>query len=317
VTDWLDLLVAPPPREAVTPVPPPTLSVLVPAYNAERTLGEALESVLTQRPAPFEVIVSDDGSEDDTVRVATGFGERVRIVAGPNGGPAAAWTRAGALARGELLGMVDADDVWLPGRAAALTTAAGARPDLSAVTTDGLMVRNGEREEVSYYGTRHFEVEDQEEAVLRSNFVFGAGAVRASALAAVGGYDPRSIWAEDWDLYLRLILRGHRVGMVRAPLYEYRRHGRSLTAQKVELALGALAVLERARPSLSRPELEVVLERTMRQWEVRAVQSARAQGDPRLARLAYATLRKPGHRPRDRVRLLAQVAVSASRRLRP
>ncbi len=101
VTDWASLLVAPQPVRPVSPESPPSLSVVVPAYNAADTLGEALESVLDQRPAPLEVIVSDDGSEDDTGRVAAEFGDRVRIVRGPNRGPATARNRAVAVARGD------------------------------------------------------------------------------------------------------------------------------------------------------------------------------------------------------------------------
>ena len=307
MTDWASLLVAPHPVRPVSPEPPPSLSVIVPAYNAADTLGEALESVLDQRPAPLEVIVSDDGSEDDTRRVAAEFGDRVRLVRGPNRGPATARNRAVRVARGALIGLVDADDVWLPGRGAALVAAAAARPDLSAVTTDGVIVRDGVPEGVSYYAIRHFEVEDQEYAVLRSNFVFGAGAVRASALAAVGGYDPASIWAEDWDLYLRLILGGHRVGLVRAPLYEYRRRRGSLTARRVELALGVLAVLERAESLVSTPRHHAALAETRREWSVRAARSAWASGDTRRRALARAALRQSGHPPRVRARLLADL----------
>ncbi|NEM05929.1 glycosyltransferase family 2 protein [Geodermatophilus normandii] len=278
--------------------------MLVPAYNAADTIGDALESALTQRPAPTEVVVSDDGSEDDLGRVLSGFGDRIRVVRGSNGGLATARNRAAAVARGDLLGLLDADDVWLPGRVAALTEAAAARPDLSIVTTDAVVVRDDGPEPRSYYDVRHFETEDQETAILRNNFVFGAGAVRASALSAVGGYDPAARWAEDWDLWLRLLLRGHRAGMVRAPLYEYRRHGGSLTARKVDLALGVQAVLRRARPLVETPDRRSVLARTEREWAVAAVRSARAAADPRRRSLALTAARMGGHSPRAWARLV-------------
>jgi glycosyltransferase involved in cell wall biosynthesis len=304
MTAWVDALLAPAPVGRVEPQPVPSLSVLVPAYNAADTIGEALESALIQRPAPFEVVVSDDGSEDDLDRVLVGFGERVRVVRGPNGGLATARNRAAAVARGELLGLLDADDVWLPGRAAALTSAAAARPDLSIITTDAVVVRDGRPDTDTYYDIRSFETEDQEAAILRSNFVFGAGAVRSSALAAAGGYDPAARWAEDWDLWLRMILAGHRAGLVRAPLYEYRRRGGSLTDRKVDLALGVEALLRRARPLVTDPRLRTVLDQTRSQWAATAVRSARASADPRRRRLALAAVRAGGHRPRAWARLL-------------
>jgi glycosyltransferase involved in cell wall biosynthesis len=313
VIAWPERLVAPPPSGTVPQGDVPTLSVLVPAYNAADTLGEALESALTQRPAPLEVIVSDDGSEDDLRGVVAGFGERVRVVRGPNGGLAVARNRAARAARGQLLGLLDADDVWLPGRADALTKAAAARPDLAIVTTDAVVVRGGVPDESSYYDIRDFDVVDQERAILRSNFIFGAGAIRPEPFWAVGGYDPAARWAEDWDLWLRLVLRGHRAGLVRAPLYEYRRHAQSLTARRVDLAAGVLAVLQRIRPQVPTGELKAVLDQSVRAWELRAVQNARKERDPRLAELASSALATDGHGPVDRLGLRTHVLLGAIR----
>ena len=304
MSHWIDVLLAPAPSTPVRPTPAPTLSVLVPAYNAADTIGDALESALVQRPAPLEVIVSDDGSEDEMDRVLAHFGSRIRVVRGPNRGLAAARNRAAAAAQGALLGLLDADDVWLPGRVAALTSVAGARPDLSIITTDAVVVRDGRPDPQLYYDVRHFETEDQETAILRSNFAFGAGAIRAAALSAVGGYDPAARWAEDWDLWLRMVLRGHRAGLVRAPLYEYRRRSGSLTARKVDLALGVQAVLRRAQPLVHDPDRRAVLDRTEREWAVAAVRSARAAADPRRRSLAVAAARLGGHPARAWARLV-------------
>ncbi len=316
-TAWTDHLLAPPPSGPLTRGPAPTLSVLVPAYNAADTIGEALESALTQRPAPLEVIVSDDGSDDGLDRVLAGFGDRVRMVRGPNRGLPTARSRAAAVARGELLGLLDADDVWLPGRVAALTEVAAARPDLSIVTTDAVIVRDGVPNPLSYYGTRHFEVADQGQHILRENFVFGAGSIRARALAAVGGYDPGARWAEDWDLWLRLILRGHRAGLVQVPLYEYRRRSGSLTDRKVDLALGVLGVLGRARPLVSGERQAAVLAQTEREWAVAAARYARRSRDPRRRRLVLAALRSKRQPLAERARVLGYGVVPAGIRRRP
>ncbi|MGY1609580.1 glycosyltransferase family A protein [Geodermatophilus sp. SYSU D00700] len=279
--------------------------MLVPAYNAADSIGEALESALSQKPEPLEVIVSDDGSEDDLGRVLAGFRRRISVVRGPNRGLPTARNRAAAAARGELLGLLDADDIWLAGRAAALTEAAAARPDLSIITTDALVVRNGISDPHSYYGVRHFEVVNQEHAILRNNFVFGAGAIRTSAFSAVGGYDPAARWAEDWDLWLRLILRGHHAGLVQAPLYEYRQREDSLTARTVDLALGVLTVLQRARVLVHDDVHVAALTRTEREWRAQAVHNAWARSDPRRRRLALAALRWNDQPLMMRARVLA------------
>lgn len=304
MTDWSGRLIAPRAAGHLSSGLRPTLSVLIPAYNAAETVGEAVESALTQVPPPLDVIVSDDGSEDDTSTVLTRFGDRVHVVRGPNRGLPTARNRAAAAARGELLGLLDADDVWLPGRADALVSAASVRPDLSIITTDAIVVRDGRPDEATYYDCRDFEVTDQVDAILRKNFIFGAGAVRAEAFRAVRGYDPRARWAEDWDLWLRLILQGHRAGLVTSPLYEYRHRAESLSAQTVDLALGVLAVLERARPLVRDERRSAVLSETEQEWRTAAVWYARATRDPRLRDLALAALKVGGLPPVTRARFL-------------
>ncbi|MGN6608722.1 MAG: glycosyltransferase family 2 protein [Jatrophihabitans sp.] len=283
---------------------PPTLSVLIAARNAARTIGEAVESVLTQTPAPAQVIVSDDGSEDDLTAALRPFGDRVELVRGPWGGVSVARNWGARAARSDWIGLLDADDVWLPGRAAALTTAARVRPDLSIITTDAIVVRQGRPEQGSYYATRRFDTTDQLTAMLRESFVFGAAALRADALRAVGGWSPEARAAEDWDLHLRLVLAGARAGLVRAPLYEYRRSGSSITASRVELALEVRAMLSRLRPTVP-TDRQHVLDATDREWAYRAAQSARAARDPRAHALAGTALRGTTQPPLRRARLAA------------
>lgn len=96
----------------------PGYSVIIPAFNAARTLGQALVSVCDQHPPPAEVIVVDDGSTDDTPRVAAGFGGPVRVIGQANAGPGAATMAGIAAARAPVLAFLDADDLWLPGKIA-------------------------------------------------------------------------------------------------------------------------------------------------------------------------------------------------------
>ncbi len=88
--------------------------VVVPAYNAARFIGEALESVLGQSVPPDSVIVVDDGSTDDTARIAATFGSRVAVVHAPHRGIAATRNAGAARCDCELLAFIDADDRWMP-----------------------------------------------------------------------------------------------------------------------------------------------------------------------------------------------------------
>src|SRR5262245_39247658 len=100
----------------------PLVSVVIPAFNAGQTLARAVRSALTQDWARKEIIVVNDGSTDDTHRVAESFGDSLRCLAQPNGGIAAARNRGIEESRGEFIAFLDADDEWLPSRLSACLT---------------------------------------------------------------------------------------------------------------------------------------------------------------------------------------------------
>lgn len=111
----------------------PSLTVVVPACNAERTLAEALESVLAQTPRDAEVIIVDDGSTDGTANVAESFGYLVRVLREPHRGTAAAFNRGMCEAGGRLIASVDAVDRWLPRKLEQQLPALEADPSIGAV----------------------------------------------------------------------------------------------------------------------------------------------------------------------------------------
>jgi len=92
----------------------PLISCIVPVFNGERYLREALESIFQQTYQPLEVIVVDDGSTDGTASILTSYGERIRPLWQPNAGPAAARNLGLAAAQGEFIAFLDADDLWHP-----------------------------------------------------------------------------------------------------------------------------------------------------------------------------------------------------------
>lgn len=90
------------------------ISCIVPVYNGERFLGEALDSVLAQSYKPLQVIIIDDGSTDNTAEIARGFGDRIVYQWQPHSGSAVAKNHAIRIAAGEFVAFLDADDLWLP-----------------------------------------------------------------------------------------------------------------------------------------------------------------------------------------------------------
>ncbi len=92
-----------------------TVSVVVPVYNAQRYLGQAIESILGQEYPATEIIMVDDGSMDGSYDLARSF-SGVRVIRQANGGSAAARNSGIRLATGEYLAFLDADDLWMPGK---------------------------------------------------------------------------------------------------------------------------------------------------------------------------------------------------------
>lgn len=92
----------------------PTVSIIIPCFNASRFLEETLNSAFNQTFSDHEIIAIDDGSTDRTRAVIESYGDRLRAAFGPNRGPSAARNRGTALARGSFLQYLDADDILFP-----------------------------------------------------------------------------------------------------------------------------------------------------------------------------------------------------------
>lgn len=112
------------------------MSVVIPALRPVAYLGESLESVLDQTHAPLEVIVVMDGPGDEGARLATSFGDSVRVIPRETTeGPASARNRGIREARGELIAFNDADDVWLPHKLERQVARFAAKPELACSVT--------------------------------------------------------------------------------------------------------------------------------------------------------------------------------------
>jgi glycosyltransferase involved in cell wall biosynthesis len=111
----------------------PEVSVIIPVYNCEEFIGEAIESALSQDYSHKEIIVVDDGSQDGTVSEVRKFGDRVRLLQQKNGGPAAARNQGARVAYGQYLAFLDGDDVWLPGKLSAQVQHITDNPDVGVV----------------------------------------------------------------------------------------------------------------------------------------------------------------------------------------
>jgi glycosyltransferase involved in cell wall biosynthesis len=112
-----------------------SISCIIPVYNGERYLREAIDSVLAQTCQALEIIVVDDGSTDGTGDIVASYGDRLRYVRHENAGPAAARNRGLSLVQAEYVAFQDADDLWHPEKLARQMARFLARPELDLCFT--------------------------------------------------------------------------------------------------------------------------------------------------------------------------------------
>ena len=239
-----------------------TVSVVIPAFEAEATVGAAISSALWQTYRDFEVVVVDDGSHDATGSIAGSFPEPVRAVRQENAGVAAARNRGVAEAQGELIAFCDADDVLLPQHLEALVTVHERRGGIVTSNCYWLFPGGIHPARTRYKG-RFPAPERQRHAILEQNFVSTMSLFPKGLVDEIGSFDTELRVAEDWDFWLRAIYAGHRVALQPRPLALYRWGSSGLAADSARMDEHADAVLRKAaaRDDLTRDERAYVKRR--------------------------------------------------------
>jgi glycosyltransferase involved in cell wall biosynthesis/SAM-dependent methyltransferase len=255
---------------------PPLVSVVIPCYNHARFLPDAIASVRAQSHRPVEIVVVDDGSEDDTPRVAAAHPD-VRYVRQENRGLAAARNAGMHASRGEYLVFLDADDRLLPHALEVGLACLAAHPDAAFasgayrfIREDGSPAREMPLPPVD---------PDAYAAFLRGNHVGMHAAVifRREALEEIGGYDPTLRACEDYDVYLR-VARHHAVCRHPGVVAEYRQHGSNMSGDTRLMLDSVLAVLRRQEEHVrGRPRLEEALRAGVRAWKEHYAREAALQ----------------------------------------
>jgi glycosyltransferase involved in cell wall biosynthesis len=225
----------------------PRVSIIIPFYNVERYLPLTLDSVLAQTMDDFELILCDDGSKDESVRVARSYAAqdaRIRVLEPTtNGGAAAARNRGFAASNpgSEFVIFFDSDDVWAPEALSVLVQALEASPDSPAAHCvchcidpngdqyPGDVLVEHMRNRRAVEGDRIVPVPCTApttfEALLVANYMTTPGTtlVRRTAITAIGEYESEVVPCEDWDMNLRIARLGEIIFVDRV-LLSWRRH---------------------------------------------------------------------------------------------
>jgi glycosyltransferase involved in cell wall biosynthesis len=222
------------------------ITCVIPCYNAERFLREALESVFAQTMPPAEVIVIDDGSTDRSAAVAASFEGRITYVCQTNAGPAAARNRGIELAREEFIAFLDADDVWHREKLARQATRFAARPALEACITHLSQFWEAEvRHEQVARGERF-----RDDGVL-PGYVLQTMLARRSVFEKYGMLDPALRFGEDTEWFMRARDAGIALELMADVLLIRRFHSNNLTRSRANAVLKN-GILDMIQSSLNR-----------------------------------------------------------------
>lgn len=207
----------------------PNVSVVMAAYNAEKTVAETVESILAQSFRDFEFIIVEDGSGDRTAEIIGRFSDaRIRLLRNErNLGLAPSLQRGVQEARGRYIARTDADDTSHPERLARQVQFLDAHPEIGAAASSFNIMDEQSR----IYDQRARRPEDeylQRELLKWNLFCAGSVMMRHDLLGQIGGYDSRLLSAEDYDVILRLA-EISRLAIMEEKLYSWRVRPDSIT----------------------------------------------------------------------------------------
>lgn len=202
------------------------VSVVIPAYNSERFIREAVESALQQTHTNTEVVVVDDGSDDNTREVIEPYIRRKEIVcvSQPNRGLSAARNAGIAVSRGDFIALLDSDDLFLPNKVERQLNILEDHPDFDVCYSD--ILHFTDEEPRRYYHHRYHEIYASGnilERLLKKNFINPLTVfARKSVFKKHGFFDERLRRSEDLDLWLRWAYRGVKFYFLDEILAHYR-----------------------------------------------------------------------------------------------
>ena len=240
----------------------PTVSVVMPAYNVEAYVEEAVRSALNQTFTDLEVVVVDDGSTDGTAeavgRIAAAD-PRVRLVRQANRGLAGARNAALRVARGSLFALLDSDDAWAPAFLDEQIAILRSRPDIDIVTGNGWCMGGGRDGQLARPYPDPRPTPDLASIIGDERSVFIMSVFRRRVYNVVGPFDESMRTNEDYDFWLRAAVAGFRFARNDTPLGYYRVRLDSLSADDLRMLRGILHVYTKFRPRIADRPYELAI----------------------------------------------------------
>ena len=210
----------------------PAVSVILPAYNCEKYIGKAIESVLQQTFTDFEFIIINDGSTDNTELTILAFADqRIMYRKNPlNKGLVYSLNKAIDLANGKYIARMDADDICKPERLAKQTSYLDQNENITVLATTIDFINETEQKTGTWELDRRTVTAEQiKKQMPYENCIAHPSIMIRSEILKKLKYDLRQVNIEDYDLWLRLLSRGHVIDKINEPLLLYRIHEKTVT----------------------------------------------------------------------------------------
>jgi len=225
----------------------PTISVVIPAYNAESTILETIKSVQQQTFSDLEIIVINDGSTDQTLKLLRGIEDyRLKVFSYENGGLPLARNRGIFHATGEFISFIDADDLWTSDKLESQFFALQKKPKAGVAYSWTTSFVDGKKKAIFPYKPIYYEGNVYNKLLINNIISNGSNIlIRKQVIDSVGQFDSSLKSCEDWDFYIRAAAQWN---FVLVPKHQilYRQSASAMTSKVEIIEQEALKVINKA-----------------------------------------------------------------------
>jgi len=237
------------------------ISAIITAYNSALFLSDAIESVLNQSHPVDEILVVDDGSNDETSAIAAKYADKgVRYIYQDNQGPGSARNLGLKNTRGELVAFLDADDIWLENKISQQIDYMETHPDVGVVSGQKIWwkITEGDSKWIEHFGISHSRLKRE---IVVKNVVGNPSMalIRRSVIEEAGNYNQNLRWGQDWEIWIRMS-NYTQFGFLKDPIIIYRAHSDNITYKTPIKRLDCLlniskVAIQNYKPAWRRPLL--------------------------------------------------------------
>lgn len=244
------------------------VSIIIPVYNGEKYVSEAIDSVLNQTYKDFEIIVIDDGSKDNTLNILRMYRDKIKWKSQENRGQASAINEGINIAKGKYIAYLDADDVCLPERFEKQVEYLDEHPNVSLVYSDRYNINENEEIQGIFNSRPHDNF-----IILQQNYISRSVVMhKKECLDKVGLFDESITGSDDWDMWIR-ISEKFEMSYINKPLVKYRVHKENISLIRPKrLDYGRYTKMKGLEKTLKRREspfwLKLILIRAKIEWRI-------------------------------------------------